>query len=251
MARTTMDFYYDDVINNISSHFELIILSRNKNYLELIIHKKQYIFLTLLSKEKIDIENKVLVNEDVWFTRKKQVLSRINSLSGLNKKIYARLCIAKQIEKQEAQLFLNQYHLQGYLKCATKIGLYYKDELVAVATFSSGRIMRRLKENERSYELLSYASKSETTVVGGFDKLVNYFTRLKLPSDIMTYIDKEWGNTNSYEKLGFVNVGESSPITFYVDENYRRHKHNNSITNPVQIMNHGNYKLIKKCIYEI
>ena len=246
-----MDFYYDDVINNISSHFELIILSRNKNYLELIIHKKQYIFLTLLSKEKIDIENKVLVNEDVWFTRKKQVLSRINSLSGLNKKIYARLCIAKQIEKQEAQLFLNQYHLQGYLKCATKIGLYYKDELVAVATFSSGRIMRRLKENERSYELLSYASKSETTVVGGFDKLVNYFTRLKLPSDIMTYIDKEWGNTNSYEKLGFVNVGESSPITFYVDENYRRHKHNNSITNPVQIMNHGNYKLIKKCIYEI
>ena len=246
-----MDFYYDDVINNISSHFELIILSRNKNYLELIIHKKQYIFLTLLSKEKIDIENKVLVNEDVWFTRKKQVLSRINSLSGLNKKIYARLCIAKQIEKQEAQLFLNQYHLQGYLKCATKIGLYYKDELVAVATFSSGRIMRRLKENERSYELLSYASKSETTVVGGFDKLVNYFTRLKLPSDIMTYIDKEWGNTNSYEKLGFVNVGESSPITFYVDENYRRHKHNNSITNPAQIMNHGNYKLIKKCIYEI
>jgi hypothetical protein len=251
MARTTKDFYYDDVINNISNQFELIILSRNENYLELIIHKKHYIFLTLLSKEKVNIDHKVLVNEDVWFTRKEQVLSRINSLSGLNKKIHARTCIIKQIEKFEAEPFLNQNHLSGYVKCATKIGLYCKDELLAVATFSSGRIMRRLSENERSYELLSYATKRGNTVVGGFDKLVNYFTKLKSPSDIMTYIDKEWGNTNSYEKLGFIIVGESSPITFYVDENYRRHKHNNSIINPVQIMNHGNYKLIKKCIYEI
>ena len=107
---------------------------------------KSFAFVKLHSTEvpKIThILDAIIIHEDVWKNRTIQVKSRLHSLLELNVKIHARQCVAKQIEKKEAEDFLNTHHLHGFRKCATRLGLYKEDELVAVATFSSGRKMNR------------------------------------------------------------------------------------------------------------
>lgn len=250
MLKDNSKVFYDDVVKTISEKFPLTILHQTTNYLQISIYDNKFAFIPLQSNGIFQIENSIIFHEDIWKKRQTQVLARINAKAGLNKKIFARKCEIKQIDKTTAEIFLNNNHLTGFVKCASKLGLYYEDELMAVATFSSGRIMRRLNEDERSYELLSYASKNYFTIVGGFDKLVKYFTKLKSPADIMTYIDKEWGDTKAYQKLGFAVVGETKPLTFYVNENYERIKANDNNTSGFTVSNQGNYKLIKRCTSE-
>jgi hypothetical protein len=164
------------------------------------------------------------IYEDLWNTREVQLKSRLHSLLQLNEKMHARLGLIRTIDKPTAERFLNHNHLMGYTKCATKLGLFFKDELFAVATFSAGRKMNRLQEDERSFELIAFASKNFVTVVGGLDKLVKHFIRLKNPADIMTYVDAEQGSITSYEKLGFSHVGTTSPQVFYLDKEGIRKK---------------------------
>src|SRR4249919_1406417 len=73
------------------------------------------------------------------------VLGRLD----LNKRVFARNCKVEKINKSVARTFLDRYHFMGGTEAAYCFGVFLKDELLAVATFSKGRKMRRLKENER------------------------------------------------------------------------------------------------------
>ena len=64
----------------------------------------------------------------------KQSLNRDNSV-----RVYARKCEIKYIDVDEARKFLNKYHLQNYVNSDVKLGLYYNNELLGVATFGTPR----------------------------------------------------------------------------------------------------------------
>lgn len=159
--------------------------------------------------------------EDVWLTRSKQVLARISSLLGLNKRIHGRKTKILKITKPIADIFLDENHIQKSVSSRYKIGLFEKDDLVAVATFSALRKMNHT-ENYKSAELIRFAVKAGFSVTGGLSKLISFFNIQYKPNDLMTYADRDWSAGEAYLKLGFVQTDILQPQYFSNDENLDR-----------------------------
>jgi hypothetical protein len=191
-----------------------------------------------------------------WQNKKEIVLSMINSKLGLNKKVFGRNCEVKKVTKQDAEIFLNQNHLLGFKTAYFKYALYSQQEIIAIATFSKGRKMNRLEANKRSFELISFCCKKGVSVTGGLSKLLKAFITNLQPGDLMTYIDKDWGDGNAYLKLGFKIHSETEPQTFVFNktnfEKYHIDKLPENISIELQsnnqnleiVKNSGNLKLV-------
>lgn len=114
-------------------------------------------------------------------------------------KIYARNCKIKVVNKKEAKVFLNKYHLQNTCKGQTVcLGLYYNDELVQIMTFGKPRYNQNYE-----YELLRLCTKSEYIIIGGSEKLFKYFINTYNPKSIISYCDDSKFSGDVYKKLGF------------------------------------------------
>src|SRR5690606_11613185 len=132
-------------------------------------------------------------------------------------------CESKKVNKGEAEQFLQTYHLMNSTQSASNYGLYYKGELMAVASFSKGRKMRRLTEDQRSFELIRFCCKSGYTITGGLSKLLGSFVKEKNPGDVMTYVDAQWSDGQAFTKAGFVRMETTPPRTFIINKtNFER-----------------------------
>jgi len=103
--------------------------------------------------------------------------------------------------------FVELNHLQGYVPSKYKIGLYYEDELVQICSFGQNRF----KKNE--IELIRSCSKLNYSVIGGFDKIVQYFIKKYQPEVLISYVDRRYFNGNGYKKWKL--VSETKPNYFY------------------------------------
>jgi len=137
------------------------------------------------------------------------VLSRCLNSLGFSNRIFARNCLIKQIEVNEARAFLDASHTQGYCASSIKLGLFNYDILVAVMTFGKSRFSK-----VADWELLRYASECNTTVVGGASKLFKHFLK-QCNEPIVSYCDLRWGSGQMYESLGFNFSHVSDPSYFY------------------------------------
>lgn len=155
--------------------------------------------------------------EDIWKTRRHQVLGRIGSILGLNKTLHGRKAKVLVINQAEADHFLRENHLQASAKAKYKFALHIDGEMVAVALFSGGRPMNRIGPDYRSYELIRFASLIGFTVTGGFSKLLKYFINLVHPNDLMSYADKDWSLGNAYDLSGFKLVKESPAVAIWLN----------------------------------
>lgn len=192
---------------------------------------------------------------DEWFTKKQLIISRISSLLGKNERIFARQCIIKPIHTPEAKAFLNENHMMGYATARYKIALFYHAEIVAVGIFSKGRNMHHLAHDERSFELVRFASKKFVTVTGGLSKLLNYFCQHVNAADVMTYVDKEWAEGKAFQKIGFRITDHTPPIIFLLDTKtgkcYNSSKLPDNIKSSadrnqfISVANSGNIRLVK------
>lgn len=152
----------------------------------------------------------------LWESKKDIVKSRIRGILKLNNKIYARNCIVKSI--QFPKEFLNINHLQGSGSPSSfNYGLFFKEELVAVMTFSKPRF-----STQCDYELIRYCSLLDINIIGGASKLLKAFTR-EHPGSIISYSDKSWSIGDLYTKLGFMYSHTTQP-------NYRYFKRYESLT---------------------
>jgi very-short-patch-repair endonuclease len=140
------------------------------------------------------------IDEKYWMTKREIVESRIKQQLGQSRKIYARNTTLREIPFPRE--FLETNHLQGAGSASKyNYGLFLKDELVAVMTFSTPRFTVN-----HEYELVRYCSLLGTTVVGGASKLLKAFGR----KDIVTYADRRFSDGNLYIKLGFT-LSHTSP----------------------------------------
>jgi hypothetical protein len=207
--------------------------------------------------------------EDVWIREKSIVKSRLKAMLGISQRIPARMTKVRRIDKLTADQFLNVNHLQHTVSSKIKYGLFLPNQyfrvlnadhqsdralpelLVAVATFSNPRIFKRDEKPFKSYELIRFANLLNTTVVGGFDKLLSFFEEDCKPDDIMTYADLEWSDGTSYKRLGFKPISEKSPISFVLNtetnERYSSLKHN-APANLIKICNGGSRKFVKEIL---
>lgn len=159
----------------------------------------------------------VHVFEDEWQFQPDIVKSRIKGLLGLNERIFARKCNVESIEDKVAKAFLDENHLQGACVSSYRYGLFYQGELVSVMTFGKNRFGEGI-------ELLRFANKINTNVVGGASKLFKAFINdhPDIPI-IVSFADRRWSSSDAfYPKLGFRQDGISRPSYYYII-NGRRH----------------------------
>jgi len=161
--------------------------------------------------------------EDDWLYRKDIVKSIIKNKIGLTKnKIWARKCSIKTVDNKESKEFLNKNHIQGSTNSSIKIGLYHNDELVSLMTFGRRRINSKF-----SFELIRFCNIIDYNVIGGANKIFNYFiNNFNFDDEIVSYSDNSIFNGHLYEKLGFEFIGDTSLNYYWTDLNKKYHRFN-------------------------
>ncbi len=146
--------------------------------------------------------------------------NKIIKLIQPKERIYARKCEIKEPTIEEAKQFINQNHLQNYIKDQIRIGLYYNDELVSIMTFGKPRYNKKY-----NYELLRYCYTKQ--VVGGAEKLLHYFIKNYNPDSIISYCDLSKFTGKVYEKLGFRKGKKANPSIHWFNVDTKKHITNN------------------------
>ncbi|PTT02468.1 hypothetical protein DBR11_04645 [Pedobacter sp. HMWF019] len=242
--------------NAIQDSFKLLLLKEGKLILNLISLDQYDDPEELLSYQFSCFQEGIQVIhlwEDIWQSRKEQVLSRLKSVMGLNQRLHGRSTSVEKISKEDAESFLEQYHIQGSAGGRYRYALQYKGEAVAVAVFSHKRKMKGKGEDYTSAELVRFATKDGITVIGGMTKLIKHYLRLFSPNDLMSYADRDWSVGNAYRTAGFELVAETPPSPLYVDPvsyiRYFLHRvpeesDQEKINSYIQVFNTGNLKYV-------
>lgn len=142
--------------------------------------------------------------------RKKIELMLNIALGRVNNKIYARQCDIRKISNQEAKSLNEQVHLQGHRNAQVTYGLFYKNELVQLMSFSKTKYNRNLKD-DNSWEIIRGCPGSNNIVVGGVSKLFTHFIREYSPTKVFSYCDFNKFDGKSYEALGMKFIGYTGP----------------------------------------
>ena len=160
----------------------------------------------------------IQIFEDEITNKPEIVKSRILNMLGLTEnKVFARNCLVKTISSNEKKKFLLENHIDGDSLSKYNYGLYFNDELLSVATFGERKI-----SGKKQFELIRFANKINTNVIGGFSKLLTHFLKDVKPLNLITYSDIRWSgmdpNNTVYYKNGFTFVKYTSPNYFYEDK---------------------------------
>lgn len=164
--------------------------------------------------------------EDEFQNSKEIVFNKIAHILGTQQnlpKIYGRKCIIKQILKNDADIFLSKFHIQGYASSTIHYGAFHEEKLIAVMSFKT--------ENNGSWELTRFASDYNYICCGVGGKLFKHFIKEYNPVSIKSFADRRWTvdeENNIYCQLGFEFDGYTAPDYSYynckVDKYKRFHK---------------------------
>jgi len=155
------------------------------------------------------------VFEDEWRNKRNIWESIISHKLGLsNNRIYARKCQIKIVNKHDKDMFLTDTHLQGSCPSSTNLGLYYKDQLVSLLTMGKSRFDKNFE-----WEILRFSCVLNTSIIGGFQKLIKHFIKLKNPKNILTYADRRYSNGDVYRLAGFSDMSITAPNFYYFTRN--------------------------------
>jgi hypothetical protein len=195
-----------------------------------------------INRSHIDPSSRIIW-EDQWQRQPKAVESRIVSLLQKSKRIHARETKIEAITKPELQEFLTEHHVSEPMNSKYKLGLFHKNNLVAVSAFGKSCPIDLTHRKVLSIELIRFCNLSGATVVGGMSKMMKHALKLSGAEDIMTYADLDWSTTGTYELLGFKETGRHEPLTYWVDlDTWQRQKAANSEGRNAQIVNRGSVK---------
>ncbi len=151
--------------------------------------------------------------EHDWILKKEIIQSRIKSLLSRVSSLYARNTVVKEISRLEANIFMNNNHKQGKCNSTINLGLFCKDELVTVMTFSKSRF------SSHDYEMIRFCNALNLRVVGGASKLFTHFVKNYNPSSVISYSDKMFNTGGVYRKLGFI-WSHASPPSYHYTKDY-------------------------------
>ena len=161
------------------------------------------------------------VFEDEWIYKQSIVKNRLKHILGVGCiSVYGRKCEIREVNKELSDKFLEKYHIQGSCPSSVRLGLFYKNRLVALMTFGKPRFNKQYE-----WELLRYCSMGSINVVGGASKLMSFFDN-HYSGSMISYSDRRWGDGDLYSKLGFSHSHDTEPNYWYIknQERYNRMK---------------------------
>ena len=177
----------------------------------------------LAESKSIDL---IYIWEDYWLHYPEIIKSRLKSRLNLNKNIYARKCEVKEITAKENREFLKRTHLQGFVNGSVKLGLFYDNKLVSVMLFGKLRKPLNTEHKDNNYELLRFSSELDLNIIGGANKLFNYFIKNYNPKEVVSYASRDWSSGKLYENLGFDFIHKTEPGYYWINNNNRYHRFN-------------------------
>ena len=145
-----------------------------------------------------------------WLHRPAIVKRQIMHALGVSTapRISARACTVAEVAANEANALYKEHHIQGASRGGiVHLGLLHLGQLVAAMTFSQGGA-RRGMANEGEWELARYATAA--IVRGGASRLFAEFIRLKQPTTVWSFSDKQHFDGGIYKTLGFAADGDLS-----------------------------------------
>jgi hypothetical protein len=147
-----------------------------------------------------------------WLERQEQIKSFLTSALGKNQiKIHGRKTEIKEVPKEEANKFLDKYHILGKCNFKMALGLYYKKELVSMITLGMHH------RNNTELVLNRYIGKYNVSVRGGLQKLTKYAVSQYGP--ITTWIDLRMSDGSAWIKAGWKHISTLKPDYFYYNAN--------------------------------
>lgn len=163
----------------------------------------------------------IQVWEDQWKNQREIIEDIIAARLGVirGEKIYARKCEIRDISTADYREFCNKYHVQGYRSASVKLGLYYKNELVQIASFNKARTYGNNGVDKYEWEWIRGCLSSNNKVIGGTSKLLKHFIDTYKPKSILCFSDYNLFSGKGYEEAGFEFVGYTGPDKFYVTNN--------------------------------
>lgn len=175
-------------------------------------HKPKNYHVKLMDDCNMNGIQLIQVFEDEWMYRNKITKSRIKNLLGIyDKTVYARQCEVKEVQPRDAKIFLETTHIQGYSPALVNLGLYFKDELIALMTFSKPRFNKTYE-----WELVRFCTAIGCHVPGGASRLLRHFIINYKPKNIISYADLRWSQGGLYKTLGFELKNQSVPNYWYI-----------------------------------
>lgn len=161
-----------------------------------------------------ELEWKDPVQKEIW----KSTLA--HKLQLASRRIYARKCDIVTVPSATARKFYDENHLQGFASGSDYIGLEYQGELVSVATFTKPRYR---EDKESCIELLRFATILNTSVVGGFSKLIKHYCKDR-NGTLLSYANRRWSVGNVYRQCGFVLDDVTNPGYYYTNNRQMWHR---------------------------
>ena len=147
--------------------------------------------------------------EDEWLYKRDIVKSNISYLLHKNiNRIYGRKCIIKVLDKDDTKCFLDKNSIKEISVPSINYGLIYDGEIVSIMSFKNIR--------NKTYELMVFCNLLNTTITGGFAKLLKSFISDFNPSCIVSYVDKRWDNGELFNDNGFKHIRDKNPDYSYI-----------------------------------
>lgn len=170
------------------------------------LNKKKYF------KEELDIEMFNILDSE-WNRQQLIVQSIIRSrVYKISEKIMARKCTIAEISNAEAKSFFDNNHIQGGNGMAGRnYALCYEDRYVSMIAFKKAQS----NYGEGALELYRFATVINTSISGGFSKLLKYGESKLCPVKLITYADLRYSalypEDTVYGKTGFEFKHYSAP----------------------------------------
>ena len=143
----------------------------------------------------------IQIFEDEYLNHKDIVINKLKHILHINDdnilKIGARKCIVKEINKKNAETFLNKFHIQGYVNSKIHLGAFLEDKLIGVMSFT---------KIQNEWVLSRFATDYNYICSGIGGKLFSNFVNMYNPTTVKSFADRRWtiNENNLYTKLGFI-----------------------------------------------
>ena len=192
-----LDFYLKDYniafeINDMTGHN---FKRKNKEY---------HINKVLKSKQKgirlIHLWEWELTDEDLWNKTSNWILNLLN-----NQKVNIDIkdCTIKEVDKEVAQHFINEYNLYDYEESDVNFGLFYNNQPLQVMTFK--------RQNDNNFELLQFCTKYGFKVKFGAKELINYFIQSYNLFSIIAIVNLDKFSGATFEEIKFKLIKYNEP----------------------------------------